>query len=115
MACHVTSDSDFDKGGCVTPVTQTRKYGVKHKDTSVVAHLNLTGSFSNNGTSNTRHAVSYVSIDFRQSVPTWLAVASSNQLKPVGSSLVPMTNRQYQGWCGFATSLLLWTSTRDVV
>ena len=35
----------------------------------------------------------YIRINFRPSVPTWLAVASSNQLKPVGSSLVHMTNR----------------------
>ena len=35
----------------------------------------------------------YISINFRPSAPTLLAVASSNQLKPVGSSLVCMTNR----------------------
>ena len=51
----------------------------------------------NNGTFDTRCATAYISIDFRLSVPTWLAVTSSNQLKPVGSSLVCMTNRQDQG------------------
>ena len=35
----------------------------------------------------------YISIDFRLSSPTWLAVASSNQLKPVWSSLVCMTKK----------------------
>ena len=32
----------------------------------------------------------YISINFRLSLPTWLAVASSNQLKPVGSSFVDL-------------------------
>ena len=31
-------------------VTQTRKYGGKRKDASVVTHLNLTGSLSNHAT-----------------------------------------------------------------
>ena len=35
----------------------------------------------------------YISIDFKPSAPTWWAVLSSNQLKPVGSSLVHVTNR----------------------
>ena len=35
----------------------------------------------------------YISIDFRPSVPTWLARVSSNQFKSVWSSLVHMTNR----------------------
>ena len=37
--------------------------------------------------------MSYLSIDFKLPAPTWVAVASSNQLKPVWSSLVCMTNR----------------------
>ena len=45
----------------VTPVTRTRKYGGKHKDTLVVAHLNLTGSLSYKGTFDTRHAAAYIS------------------------------------------------------
>ena len=48
---------------------------------------------SNHGTFQCWSSMSYISINFRPSVPTQLAVASSNQLKPVKSSLVHMTNR----------------------
>ena len=42
---------------------------------------------SNHGTFQCQSSMSYVSIDFKPSVPTWLAVASSNQLKPVWSRI----------------------------
>ena len=49
--------------------------------------------FSNHGTFQCQSLMSYISIDFRPSVPTWLAVASSNQFILVGTSLVHMKNR----------------------
>ena len=48
---------------------------------------------SNHGTFQCQSLMSYISINFRPSLPTWLAVASSNQIKQVWSSLVCMTNR----------------------
>ena len=46
---------------------------------------------------------------------TLVAEASLNKQKLVGTSSAHMANGQYQGQCGLATSLLLWTSTRKVV
>ena len=47
----------------VMPVTQTKKYGSKHKDVLVVVHINLTGFPCNNGTFHTRHAAVYISVN----------------------------------------------------
>ena len=53
----------------------------------------LLGGNSNNATFKSQNSMSYISIDFRPSAPAQLAVASSNNLKPVWSSLVHMANR----------------------
>ena len=44
-------------------VTQTRKYGCKHRDALVVVHINLTGFPCNSVTFNTRHATVYISVN----------------------------------------------------
>ena len=44
----------------VTLVTQERKYGGKHKDTSVVVCIDLTGFPCNNGTFNTTYVIVYI-------------------------------------------------------
>ena len=43
--------------------------------------------------------MSYIRIDFRPSAPTWLAVTSSSQFKPVEPSSVHMTNRNSMACC----------------
>ena len=44
-------------------------------------------------------AKSYISIDLRPSAPVRLVVASSDWFKPVGTSLVHMTNRNSVAYC----------------
>ena len=46
---------------------------------------------------------------------TLVALASLNKQKLVGTSSVCMANRQYQPQHGLAVSLLIWTSTTEVV
>ena len=46
---------------------------------------------SNHETFQCQSSMSFISINFRPSARTWLAVANSNQLKPAWSSLVCMT------------------------
>ena len=60
------------------------------------------------GTFQWQGLMSYISINFRPSALTWLAVANSNWFSPV----------QYAWQIGimlFVMSLLIWTSTREVV
>ena len=75
----------------VLSVTQTRKYGSKHKDALVVAHLNLTGSLNNNGTFDTRCATAYIrtSVSINNSNGNFLLsiyCTLHQQLKLVGTS-----------------------------
>ena len=69
-----------------------------------IRYIKITGFLSNNATFKSQSLMSYISINFRPSVPTWLAVASSNHLKPVWSSLVRMTNRNSMAY--YMTSIL---------